>query len=320
MALVKSMSNIFPDIEVGKMVSFEGVEIFPLYTSSRSGLDYEVSSNAIETGQISVKEVGDEGTVSCLLVENAGDSQVFFMEGEQLIGGKQNRTLNTSILAAAKSNLRVPVSCVERGRWRYRNGSQHPADYSSSTHSLSRELRSSLRGSVSRSLDREAGHHSSQGQVWDEIDKEQQDLGVSSVSSDIEETYHVHSKKLVDFKENLLHPEGAVGLVVSIRGRIVSFDIFDKASTCKLLWGRLVSGYTLSSLKPGAIKRCGGNRPDDAVSDIDGFVATARAAPWKLHKAVGDGVEYRAQTKEGLEGFVLQYEDQLVHGSLLATR
>jgi len=317
MTMVQCKSNIFPEIEAGKMISFQGVEVFPLYTSSSSGLEYEISSNAIEAGQVSVKEVGEEGTVSCLLLENAGESQVFFMEGEQLIGGKQNRTLNTSILAGAKSNLRIPVSCVERGRWRYRQR----GNYSSSSHSLSPEVRRSLRGSVSRSLDMEAGHSSSQGQVWDEIDKEHQDLDVSSVSDDIEETCHVYSEKLGEFREKLLHPEGAVGLATSIRGRIVSFDLFDKASTCKLFWGRLISGYTISSLKPGVHTRLEqADQPVAALPDIDGFIDAARAAPWKPHKAVGDGVEYRARTKEGLEGFVLQYEDELVHGSLLATR
>ena len=316
MTMVQCKSNIFPEIEAGKMISFQGVEVFPLYTSSSSGLEYEISSNAIEAGQVSVKEVGDEGTVPCLLLENAGESQVFFMEGEQLIGGKQNRTLNTSILAGAKSNLRIPVSCVERGRWRYR----HQGEYSSSRHSISPEIRRSLRGSVSRSLDMKAGHSSSQGQVWEEIVQEHQDLNVSSASEDIEETCHVYSEKLGELREKLLHPRGAVGLATSIRGRIVSFDIFDKASTCKLFWGQLISGYTISSLKPAARVRHARNQPAAALTDIDGFIDAARAAPWKPHKAVGDGVEYRARTKEGLEGFVLQYEGELVHGSLLATR
>ena len=41
--------------------------------------------------------------------------------GEQLAGGKQNRVLNASILVPAKSELPIPVTCVERGRWALRD-------------------------------------------------------------------------------------------------------------------------------------------------------------------------------------------------------
>ena len=54
-----------------------------------------------------------------LMVENKGDMRVLFIEGEELVGAKQNRILNTSILVPAKSKTKIPVSCVERGRWRY---------------------------------------------------------------------------------------------------------------------------------------------------------------------------------------------------------
>ena len=57
------------------------------------------------------------GSVPDLLVENRGDVRVLFLEGEELIGAKQNRILNTSVLVAAHTKVKIPVSCVERGRW-----------------------------------------------------------------------------------------------------------------------------------------------------------------------------------------------------------
>ena len=41
------------------------------------------------------------------------------MDGEELIGAKQNHTLNLSILVPAHASIDIPVSCVERGRWHH---------------------------------------------------------------------------------------------------------------------------------------------------------------------------------------------------------
>ena len=43
------------------------------------------------------------------------------MDGEELLGAKQNRIVNLTILVAANSELTIPVSCVEAGRWRARS-------------------------------------------------------------------------------------------------------------------------------------------------------------------------------------------------------
>ena len=59
-------------------------------------------------------EAGDVGE---LAVRNPLDLGVLLYDGEELVGAKQNRILNVSVLLAAGSTTRIPVSCVERGRW-----------------------------------------------------------------------------------------------------------------------------------------------------------------------------------------------------------
>ena len=75
------------------------------------------ASSSLERVIVTVEEVSESGSVPNLLVENKGDIRILFIEGEELVGAKQNRVLNTSVLIAAKSRVKIPVSCVEAGRW-----------------------------------------------------------------------------------------------------------------------------------------------------------------------------------------------------------
>jgi hypothetical protein len=47
------------------------------------------------------------GWLHCLLL----------LDGEELVGAKQNRILNTTVLVDAHVTVTIPVSCVEQGRW-----------------------------------------------------------------------------------------------------------------------------------------------------------------------------------------------------------
>jgi hypothetical protein len=65
--------------------------------------------------------VSEAGSVPELLVKNLAPSPVLILDGEELIGAKQNRIVNLAILVAAGQTLRIPVSCVEAGRWVHRS-------------------------------------------------------------------------------------------------------------------------------------------------------------------------------------------------------
>ena len=135
------------DVRVGKPIRFGGISVFPIFTARGNGnTEYVLAEEAIATDSVSVTEVSEDGSVPDLLVENRGDTRVLFLEGEELIGAKQNRILNLSVLIAAHSKSPVPVSCVEQGRWQYRS-----RKFGSGRHSPSR-LRRILKRSVHSSL------------------------------------------------------------------------------------------------------------------------------------------------------------------------
>ena len=84
-------------------VRHASLSVFPLFTELSSEVDYLLADEAIAAEAVIVKEVSESGSVPDLLVENKGDARVLFLEGEELVGAKQNRILNTSVLVAAHS-------------------------------------------------------------------------------------------------------------------------------------------------------------------------------------------------------------------------
>jgi hypothetical protein len=102
--------------EVGEPKQFAGLTLIPLFPAAKPQLDYLGLDEASARG-LTVSEIGAEGVVELLALENPLDECVLLYEGEELVGAKQNRILDQTILGGAKAGLKIPAKCVERGRW-----------------------------------------------------------------------------------------------------------------------------------------------------------------------------------------------------------
>jgi hypothetical protein len=296
----------FPGIRVGNPISHESLTVFPLFTEPNGQVEYLLSDEALQAGTVAVQEVSEGGSVPDLLVENRGDTRVLFLEGEELVGAKQNRILNTSVLLPAHSKIKIPVSCVERGRWAYK--SRH---FGSGGRHSSSKLRHTLKSSVSESLLGGTGHRSDQGKVWQEVDKQQTTLGVSSRTAAMEDSFVANQEKIDLYADQFQYPEGAVGVAVALGDKLVAVDLFDKAATCRKVWRRLLSGFILDGV---ARTSEAGQVTQPAVA---GTLAALRRSAWEQVQPVGDGEEYRAKSDDGTQASALAFGDSLVHGSLL---
>jgi hypothetical protein len=112
-----------------------------------------------EADRARVTEVSEAGSVPFLQVANGADRPLLLLDGEELIGAKQNRILNTTVLVAAHTEVTIPVSCVVQGRWGYRGRQFRPGDAS-----LYASLRAQKAAHVSQSVRAGRGHRADQGQ------------------------------------------------------------------------------------------------------------------------------------------------------------
>src|SRR6476659_9444231 len=136
--------------ELGEVRSFGGLTLVPLYPAVPPRADY-VGLDEATAGGLVVTEVD---SVESLLVVNPLGTATLLYEGEELVGAKQNRVLERSILVAAGSKLEIPAKCVEQGRWAYRSRRFAPAPRAAPPEL--RRLRHDLGGP-------------SQGAVWGEV-------------------------------------------------------------------------------------------------------------------------------------------------------
>lgn len=243
------------DVEVGEPVTRGALTLFPLLT--RSGpADRETATGAtggdeapylpgpvaFDRGLVDVAERDEVAAVSELRVTNRAPVPTLLVEGEQILGAKQNRTLNVSVLVGAGRSSVIPVSCVEAGRW------GAPVATRPARHHSPSSLRKSKTLSVGRSARAAHARLSDQGKVWDHVADLEVAFGVASPSSSLEDVF-VHRKADLDDTVGSLEPvEGQVGVVVAVGGRIEALDLFDRPETLAAFWAGLVHGYALDAL------------------------------------------------------------------------
>jgi len=123
----KTLIQALPGLEVSAPVSHGLLHIFPLRGGNHAEQDLSLVEDGLRAGTLHIEDLHETGSVPELRVVNDGRLQVLILEGDELIGASQNRVANSSVLVPAGSEIILPVSCVEQGRWSYRSQAFSPA-------------------------------------------------------------------------------------------------------------------------------------------------------------------------------------------------
>jgi tetratricopeptide (TPR) repeat protein len=242
----------FDRIRVADPIHCDELHVFGLCWEQQA-LDYWTLDQALADEAMTVSEVNEAGSVPRLLVDNRSDRPVFLMAGEQLIGAKQNRVINTSLMVGARTEFPMPVTCVEQGRWSYRSRGFRTSGTSS--HHALRLMMTKHVHSAYRTIGRA---DSDQHAVWREVERKLSHFGHRSPSSALNDAYESVAARLKRFHDGLTPGENWSGAVFCFGDSIVGADLFDKPSTLRLLWPKLVNAYAFDSLegeRRGAVGR-----------------------------------------------------------------
>ena len=105
----RSLKGLVGTLDVTDIMTEAALSLVPIRGQAAGSLDYMLSSEAIPLGLLSVTEVSAAGSVPELLVTSTADKMILLLDGEQLVGAKQNRILNTSILLMPRAKTKIPV-------------------------------------------------------------------------------------------------------------------------------------------------------------------------------------------------------------------
>ena len=89
----------------------------------------DIKPDAIKIGMLHSVEVINAvlKSLNKIKVKNYSSDFLILHDGEIIVGAKQNRTIDKSVILKPKETRNVDVLCVEKGRWSFRNHefSQH---------------------------------------------------------------------------------------------------------------------------------------------------------------------------------------------------
>lgn len=274
---------------------------------------YLLLDDALASGVVEITEVSEQGSVPDLNFINRGAKPVLIVDGEELLGAKQNRIVNLTILVAAHSELTIPVSCVEAGRWRARSRS-----FTSARRTQYASGRAKRMSHVSYSLAMRGDRMSDQAEVWDDIAQKSSRLNAESPTSAMEAIFSTHETTLDAFVAGFQPVKSQLGALFAVNGVLVGFDLFDHASTLWKVLPKLVRSVAVDAIDSAtAATAIHANHAALLRAQASQFLAVAANAHQHRAAAVGLGEDLRL-TAPHVAGAALALDQHVIHVSAFA--
>ncbi len=296
------------DVKIGAPATFKNMTVFPLMGGPSMAADYLTLDEALSQKLAVITEVSEGGRVPELKFVNSGGKKVFLLDGEELVGAKQNRVLNLSIIVPAEKTLVVPVSCVEAGRWHHRS-----REFASAPRAQYAEGRARKMAQVSESMRAAGGRYSNQGAVWNDINEKFSRFNSSSPTSAMSDIFQQQSAQLEDYVRSFVPAVDQVGAVFAIEGNVVGLELFDSPETLRKLFPKLLRSYGLD-----ALDRARSDPADKRTSRIptearaSAFLRKVSRAKEEVFPALGEGQDIRL-SGPGFTGAALAVDGRVIH-------
>lgn len=316
MVLERELDNFIGSIYVKDPVSFRNMTVFPLFSDVHSENGYTLLDDAISTDKFVVQEVSEGGSVPELMVNNClTDADVLILQGEQLVGAKQNRVVNVSIIVPRAASIKIPVSCCEQNRWSYKS-----RNFSSSNSPLYASLRKRSSEAVHESLKSKRGFQSDQSGIWNSVREKSERMSSASKTSAMEDIYAANEADLGAYEAAFKAQPGQMGFISAIDGNIVGCDVFGADEILPKVYQKLLRGYILDAIDIDRNPKAEGVAPGKPVAvplNAKKFLSKVLTAKKEFFKSPGEGDEIRFEDKK-MSGFALMRNKSLVHMAAFA--
>ncbi len=296
------------DLLVAGPVTHKNLSAFVLYRDQRARkeTDYLTLEEGIEDGLVEVTEDQQE-QVQQLRITNRSSKPLFLAAGELVKGGKQDRTLQFSMVVPPKTkNAPLPSFCVEQSRWtggkQFAPGKNIAANSSQQAivlfgqqgvwHSV-KDYKRQLRTNAAR-----ASGKAVQMSTTSSLNEELAD-------GDVRDLLSSYETALSRIGANLPRP---LGLAYAVDGKLTALHVFHSSLLFSKLRPKLIRSAAIDAAAGAVDKR----PPEVSLQDLGDFIAAAWDGEKSTHKLGMKNIvtRYAAKTTFTCE---LRHDRQLVH-------
>jgi hypothetical protein len=297
---VNILDQFIGNLYFGERQEFDSLCVAPVFLRGGGPLPFLDLEEALRQNLVEVTEVSEQGSVPSLRVRNDAERDLLILDGEELIGAKQNRIVNTTIVVPARTTIEVPVSCVEARRWGYTTRS-----FSTSQNLSYASLRARKHASVTQSLRATGSHRSDQSEIWGDIAAKSARMAAASPTSAMSDVYAstISPRAEEEIGSAINHREGQVGYLAFVRGGFAGGDVFGSAELCGMKLRKFVRGHYLDALDAGV------EFPSLTVEEVMAQVRAARREPFST---IGKGSEVRFEAAD-VQGAWKVVDDLIPH-------
>ncbi len=259
----------------GAPLVYQNITLVPVTTSNPGPFpSYTLLEEGLGNKTLRVRELAgsdQSASVNEVEIKNTGKEPVFLLSGEMILGGKQDRILQSdAIIPSHGTWTRVPVFCVEHGRW---NGQR--MEFASG-------------GALAHGRLAEAALTGDQSKVWEEVARKNGVEGTENETGTYRRT--VQDGRL---RERIARhravikgmlPRGRLaGFVFAVNGEVRVADLFGNPVLLDELADKLISAYVLEALE----ERTDAAAPPLSTTAAAQFVSSGKRAATKREVTVG---------------------------------
>ena len=299
---MKLFNNVLDLMELGEIKTFGRLSVIPIISRTAPGIDYRTLPEVLGGEEVRISEINSGASVGELSLVNNSDEYLLLLDGEELVGAKQNRVMNSSIMAAPHSRIRIPVSCTEQGRWSYQSRNFEDSGVVMPLRSRYNKIRS-----VDDALGSSGTYRSNQSQVWQDISEMQSVSNTESPTGAMKDVYRKQESSLDAYAEAFKPIQGQTGMVVLVNGDVAGLEIFSKESALQSLAPKLIKSYAMDVLLEEPNE--GGTPTSESA---EAFIRRLRTLDSQSYKSIGEGWDYRF-SGDSITGSALTYDEEVIH-------
>lgn len=289
----------------------DNMAVFLIHADQQDRRDFLILDEGLSKGLVEITEKG-QGQVQELVIDNKSDLPLYLQEGERIQGGKQDRTIASSLVIAAHSGKQpVPAFCVEQSRW-----TEGKAGLRFMAGNGSALAPKGVRGA--------AKYEKEQAKIWANVQGIKEAavaiFAAHNTNSSVNELFDspriqsISREYAADLSAILAKHSDSVGVAIAVNGEFEEADIYPNHVLLGKIYPRLVQSYAVQA---ALLKDQAKDAPSLSANDI---VACLRKGPARSQREErldsGNLLAIRELDKNRFE-CITSYEGRMVNYQMM---